>query len=187
MKQQLKLMSAWHDILFGRYDDARESLSSAKKYVKNWVEENPDRQYPYFDVNVFEGMIQLNEGDFNSSLASFEKTTEKVGNGARSNRRKTAPNESLVPGSPDQVPFTSQHSFSLIGKQIAWIAIAESGRINNTYGSDVPAAPTDAGPEENAAIIIAIREGANSHVGTCSSSDALLTLKKRAVSPAANI
>jgi len=79
---QVILMSAWHDILFGRYDDARESLSSAKKYVKNWVEENPDRQYPYFDINVFEGMIQLNEGDFNSSLASFEKTTEKVGNGA---------------------------------------------------------------------------------------------------------
>ena len=25
------LLNAWHDILFGRYDDARQSLSSAKR------------------------------------------------------------------------------------------------------------------------------------------------------------
>ena len=82
LNYQVILMNAWHDILFGRYDEARESLSSAKKFVEGWIEENPDRLYPYFDINVFEGMIQLNEGDFNSSLASFEKTTGKVGNGA---------------------------------------------------------------------------------------------------------
>ena len=79
LNYQVILMNAWHDILFGRYDEARESLSSAKKFVEGWIEENPDRLYPYFDINVFEGMIHLNEGDFNSSLASFEKTTGKVG------------------------------------------------------------------------------------------------------------
>ena len=79
---QVVLMNVWHDILFGRYDEARESLSSANKYVEERIEENPDIQFPYFDINVFEGMIQLNEGDFNASLASFEKTKGKVGAGA---------------------------------------------------------------------------------------------------------
>ena len=79
---QVVLMNVWHDILFGRYDEARESLSLANKYVEERIEENPDIQFPYFDINVFEGMIQLNEGDFNASLASFEKTKGKVGAGA---------------------------------------------------------------------------------------------------------
>ena len=79
---QVILMNAWHDILFGRYDEARQSLSKAKNYVEGWIEESPDRQYPYFDINVFEGMIKLNEGDFNESIALFDKNIGKVGSGA---------------------------------------------------------------------------------------------------------
>ena len=82
LNYQLVLLNAWHSILFGRYDDARESLSNASLFVDERVKENPDLQYPYFDINVFEGMIHLNEGDFNASLESFEKTKGKVGNGA---------------------------------------------------------------------------------------------------------
>ena len=82
LNYQIQLMNAWHDILFGRYDDARESLVSAKQFVEEEIKENPDWQYPYFDINVFEGMIHLNEGDFNASIESFEKTKGKVGSGA---------------------------------------------------------------------------------------------------------
>jgi len=81
LNYQVILMNAWHDILFGRYDDARESLVSAKQFVEEEIKENPDWQYPYFDINVFEGMIHLNEGDFNASIESFEKTKGKVGFG----------------------------------------------------------------------------------------------------------
>ena len=82
LEYQVILLNSWHDILFGRYDEARESLSSATKYIEKWIEESPDRQFPYFDINVFEGMIHLNEGDFSASLESFNKTKGKVGNGA---------------------------------------------------------------------------------------------------------
>ncbi|MFL2999980.1 MAG: hypothetical protein ACJZZ9_05920 [Cytophagales bacterium] len=78
---QVILLNAWHDILFGRYDNAKESLSSARKYVDKWVKENPEAQFPYSDINVFEGMIYLNEGDFNSSISSFEKNIGKSGLG----------------------------------------------------------------------------------------------------------
>ena len=64
--------------MHGSNDDARESLVSAKQFVDEEVKENPDWQYPYFDINVFEGMIHLNEGDFNASIESFEKTKGKV-------------------------------------------------------------------------------------------------------------
>ncbi len=82
LNYQVQIMKAWHAILFGRYDDARQSLVSAKQFVEEGIKENPDWQYPYFDINVFEGMILLNEGDFNASIESFEKTKGKVGNGA---------------------------------------------------------------------------------------------------------
>lgn len=82
LNYQIQLMNAWHDILFGRYDDARESLVSAKQFVEEEIKEDPDWQFPYFDINVFEGMIHLNEGDFNASIESFEKTKGKVGTGA---------------------------------------------------------------------------------------------------------
>ena len=82
LNYQVVLMNTWHDILFGRYDDARKSLSSATKFVEKNIKENPDAQFPYFDINVFEGMIHLNEGDFNASIESFEKTKGRVGAGA---------------------------------------------------------------------------------------------------------
>ena len=75
------LLNAWHDILFGRYDDARESLSSARQHIDEWVEENPEAQFPYSDINSFEGMIHLNEGDFQASIESFEKNIGVVGQG----------------------------------------------------------------------------------------------------------
>ena len=75
------LLNAWHDILFGRYDDARVSLSSARQHIDEWIEENPDAQFPYSDINVFEGMIHLNEGDFKASIESFEKNIGVVGQG----------------------------------------------------------------------------------------------------------
>ena len=75
------LLNAWHDILFGRYDDARVSLSLATQHIDEWIEENPDAQFPYSDINVFEGMIHLNEGDFKASIESFEKNIGVVGQG----------------------------------------------------------------------------------------------------------
>ena len=75
------LLNAWHDILFGRYDDARQSLSSARQYIDGWVKENPESQFPYSDINSFEGMIQLNEGNFQASVELFEKNSGKVGLG----------------------------------------------------------------------------------------------------------
>ena len=82
LNYQVVLMNAWHDILFWRYDNARKSLSSAREFIDGWAKENPESQFPYFDINVFEGMIYLNEGNFDASLKSFEKTKGKVGNGA---------------------------------------------------------------------------------------------------------
>ena len=35
LNYQVILLNAWHDILFGRYDEARESLSSAKSMLKD--------------------------------------------------------------------------------------------------------------------------------------------------------
>lgn len=75
------LLNAWHDILFGRYDDARQSLSSAREYIDGWIIENPEAQFPYSDINVFEGMIYLNEGDFTASIESYEKNIGSVGSG----------------------------------------------------------------------------------------------------------
>ena len=75
------LLNAWHDILFGRYDDARQSLSSAREHIDGWIIENPETQFPYSDINVFEGMIYLNEGDFTASIESFEKNIGSVGSG----------------------------------------------------------------------------------------------------------
>ena len=75
------LLNAWHDILFGRYDDARQSLSSAREHIDGWIIENPEAQFPYSDINVFEGMIHLNEGDFTASIESFEKNIGSVGSG----------------------------------------------------------------------------------------------------------
>ncbi len=99
---QVILLNAWHNILFGRYDDARQSLSSARQYIDGWVKENPEAQFPYSGINSFEGMIQLNEGDFQASLESFEKNIGKVG---------------LGPLGMDNVYFDYFHGLALKGSE----------------------------------------------------------------------
>ena len=44
---QVILLNAWHDILFGRYDNAKESLSSARKYVDKMGGGKSRSKYPY--------------------------------------------------------------------------------------------------------------------------------------------
>ncbi|MFL2995654.1 MAG: tetratricopeptide repeat protein [Cytophagales bacterium] len=70
INNELETLKAWHDILFGRYDDARIKLELIKQYGESQLSTNNAALYDY---NALSGMIYLNEGDFEKAKLEFEK------------------------------------------------------------------------------------------------------------------
>lgn len=70
INNELETLKAWHDILFGRYDDARSKLDIVKQYGNSQISSNKAALYDY---NALSGMIYLNEGDFEKAKLEFEK------------------------------------------------------------------------------------------------------------------
>lgn len=64
------LLYAWHDVLFGRYDDARSKLKVVKEYGDSEIKNTP---WALYDYNGLNGIISLNEGDFEKAKVEFEK------------------------------------------------------------------------------------------------------------------
>lgn len=64
------LLNTWHDILFGKYSDAREKLNLVKTYANENIKINPEA---YYDYNALSGMVQLNEGNFDEAIQYFSK------------------------------------------------------------------------------------------------------------------
>ena len=70
------LINAWHDVLFGRYDDARSKLKEVKEYGDSEIKNTP---WALYDYNAINGIISLNEGDFEKAKLEFEKNTGLTG------------------------------------------------------------------------------------------------------------
>ena len=70
INNELETLKAWHDILFGRYDNARRKLDLVKQYGNSQLSSNNAALYDY---NALSGMIYLNEGDFEKAKIEFEK------------------------------------------------------------------------------------------------------------------
>ena len=67
---ELETLKAWHDILFGKYDEARNKLNAVKEYGESQLSINKAALYDY---NALSGMIFLNEGNFEKAKLEFEK------------------------------------------------------------------------------------------------------------------
>ena len=70
INNELETLKAWHDILFGKYDDARNKLIAVKEYGESQLSINKAALYDY---NALSGMIFLNEGNFEKAKLEFEK------------------------------------------------------------------------------------------------------------------
>ena len=81
--RDILILETWNDILFGRYEDAREKLIYVKTYAEEDLSSNPRSFHDYF---AFLGMVNLNEGNFKEALTNFEKTDNTVTAGLYINR-----------------------------------------------------------------------------------------------------